>query len=104
MCFTKQVSVSVLFCFILTYFQVGCTCSYEFTYKGRVLDEQELQSLADAEIRTIEYDLYAIDPEKYNKYIWGKAARSDSAGNYILATSGFYDLSLIHISEPTRPY
>ncbi len=91
MCFTKQTSVLVLFGLILAYFQAGCTCGYEFNYKGQVLDEQERQSLAGVEIRTIEYDLYAIDPETYNQYAWGEAARSDSAGYYILVTSGMYD-------------
>ena len=34
-----------------------------------------------------------------------EADAPNTVANFVkLATDGFYDLSLIHISEPTRPY
>ena len=70
---------------------LSCTCDFEFNYRGLIIDDSTQQPIYEAEIRTIDFDLYAIDPEQYNRYEWGEIAYSDSLGIYKAKSFGLYD-------------
>ncbi len=89
--YPKRIAFLALISLIIVFFQVCCTCDYDFTYRGKVVNGHDQQPLAGAEIRTLDHDLYAIDPGENNQSVWGEPALSDSSGDYKLRTWGLYD-------------
>ena len=69
---------------------------------------QQIRGEADAEAANIYAQAYGKDPEFYGMYRSLNAYKSTFSGKndvlLIKPDSDFFKLSLIHISEPTRPY
>jgi hypothetical protein len=76
---------------VLAITQISCTCDFEFHFRGVVRAATGGVPIEGARIQTLWYDLYAIDPEKNNRYGWGEAIASDSAGQLRTRAWGVYD-------------
>lgn len=72
----------------------GCTCDFEFEYRGKVVNTLDRKPIQNVKVITLNYDIYAINPDENNDYWPGEVKYTDSLGAYIISSWGLYDCGI----------